>query len=314
MSSILDALKKLEEEKAARRPGGNDASSDPVTPFETVNDSSRYRRRQDEVSVTPKSLLIAGLGMSIVLVVVSVSVSMVLMRGQSATPTVASLPPVVPQEAAPSVETPPPAAAITPPEPEVAPEPVSAANAPTAPAPKPEPKAMTASAVKAEPVPAAKPEPVREPAPEPKPEPMQVADAAPQAATPAPRAEIPALAPAPAPEPVYEAPAPVATPEPTPPPPEPQSLEAKDVEPVADLKSLPVLRTSDRISLGLENMRVNFLRESTPSRPTAMAVINLNKIHLGEVIPGTRARLVAVERSGIGIEIADTGKRYYIPL
>lgn len=81
-----------------------------------------------------------------------------------------------------------------------------------------------------------------------------------------------------------------------------------------DLKSLPVLRTSDRMSLGLENMRVNFLREATPSRPTAMAVINLNKIHLGEVIPGTRARLVAVERHGIGIEVADTGKRYYVPL
>lgn len=127
----------------------------------------------------------------------------------------------------------------------------------------------------------------------------------------------PATIPAPEPKPIA-VPEPVAAAEPAPAAgPQPgavaENLEAKDVAPVADLKSLPVLRTSDRMTYGLENMRVNFLREATPSRPAAMAVINLNKIHIGEIVPGTRARLIAVEREGIGIEIADTGKRFFLP-
>lgn len=323
MSSILDALKKLEEEKAARKAESEGANAfAPETPPEPVlGESTRPQRQREEVRLTPKTLLIGAAVMSLLLVLVSVSVSMALVRGSAPSQVVNAPSGGVAALAANSAVAPgPPAAApaaipapapgsfaeATPAAPVHATAPAPAAAAPEAEAPKlAEPKVAE---------PKAEPKVPEPKAARPAPEKMRVAKtetALPeQPSAPAPKPKPKAPEPAPAPE---------SEPEPEParkPAPEPEvtSIEAKDVAPVGNLKELPVLRTSDRISYGLENMRVNFLREATPSRPTAMAVINLNKIHIGEVIPNTKARLIAVERGGIGIEMADTGKRFYVPL
>ena len=79
-----------------------------------------------------------------------------------------------------------------------------------------------------------------------------------------------------------------------------------------DIRSLPLLRGSERARFGLEQLRLNVLRAASEDRPNGLAIINLNKVYVGEVIPDTRARLIAVESHGIGIEMIDTGERYYV--
>jgi hypothetical protein len=79
-----------------------------------------------------------------------------------------------------------------------------------------------------------------------------------------------------------------------------------------DIASLPRLSSSDRTRLGLDELKLNVLREATETRPEALAIINLNKVYIGEEIPGTDARLIGVARHGIGIEMRRTGDRYYV--
>lgn len=315
MSSILDALKKLEEEKAKRaKEGGAKPPMDPMTPVPEYHPRTAAPHAP---ALSPRTLML-GIGiMSVALIAVSVSVSVVLLRNTAPAnvahnaPAAPVAPPAAPKEEAVPVEsaTEPVAepANTTPPPDAVVPEPVTQPPPPLAPvaakpvqeeAPAPSPKPEAPAPAKPAPVPAPAPEPVKvaaAPVPLPKPEPEPA----------------PAPAPAPEPEPVAVAPEPAPAPAPNE---EPMTLRAKDVAPVEDLRSLPELRSTERMRFGLEGMRINFLRESAPQRPAAMAVINLNKIHIGEVIPGTKARLIAVERHGIGIEIATTGDRFYVPL
>ncbi len=79
-----------------------------------------------------------------------------------------------------------------------------------------------------------------------------------------------------------------------------------------DIRTLPLLRGSERAQYGLQNLRLNVLREASEDRPNGLAIINLNKVYVGEIIPGTRARLIAVESHGIGIEMIDSRERYYV--
>lgn len=81
---------------------------------------------------------------------------------------------------------------------------------------------------------------------------------------------------------------------------------------VTDVQQYPRLSSSDMARYGLSDMRLNVLREATPTRPEALAIINLNKVYVGEDIPGSDARLIGVARYGIAIEIKSTGARYYV--
>lgn len=87
----------------------------------------------------------------------------------------------------------------------------------------------------------------------------------------------------------------------------------RNAEPVPDnLRSLPQLRNTERNRHGLEGMRINMLREPSDSRPNALAIINLNRVFVGEQIPDTNARLIGVEARGIAIEIIDSHERYFV--
>ncbi|MGC8845361.1 MAG: hypothetical protein ACP5QY_05885, partial [Candidatus Hydrogenedens sp.] len=85
------------------------------------------------------------------------------------------------------------------------------------------------------------------------------------------------------------------------------------VEEAVDMTRLPVLRTSDRTRLGLDDMKLNVLREAGPKNPHGLAIINLTKVYVGEMIPGTSVRLLDVKTHGIAIEVVGTGERYYVP-
>ncbi|MBI2434635.1 MAG: hypothetical protein HYV26_17400 [Candidatus Hydrogenedentes bacterium] len=82
-----------------------------------------------------------------------------------------------------------------------------------------------------------------------------------------------------------------------------------------DVKMLPPLRQSDRAKYGLDTVKVNMLRGVSETRPYGQAIINLDKVMIGEEIPNTRARLIAIDEAlGIGIEIVDTRERFFIQL
>jgi hypothetical protein len=80
-----------------------------------------------------------------------------------------------------------------------------------------------------------------------------------------------------------------------------------------ELRMLPMLRSAARMRHGLENLKLNVLREAGENRPDGLAIINLNKVYIGERIPETRAILIGVEYRGIGIEIIESGERFYVP-
>ena len=79
-----------------------------------------------------------------------------------------------------------------------------------------------------------------------------------------------------------------------------------------DLNALPRLGQTDRERLGLGEMRLNVLREASASQPEGLAIINLKKVYVGEMIPGTGARLIAVKTRAIAIEIEGTGERFKV--
>lgn len=83
-------------------------------------------------------------------------------------------------------------------------------------------------------------------------------------------------------------------------------------EPV-NIQTLPVMKTSDKIRLGLDRLQLNVLREASAKNPYALAIINLNKVYVGEIIPGTSVRLIDVKTHGIAVEVLGTGERYYLP-
>lgn len=91
------------------------------------------------------------------------------------------------------------------------------------------------------------------------------------------------------------------------------TLPKPKAEETVDMTRLPVLRTSDRARLGLEDMKLNVLREAGPKNPHGLAIINLVKVYVGEMIPGTSVRLLDVKTHGIAIEVVGTGERYYVP-
>lgn len=268
MSSILDALKKLEADKAARLAQDEGMAADDLPdtapPDEHAPESAPAPTHTFPIAGLSVRMIIAGIAIfAVCLVAVSVTVSL-----------------LVTQRVAPTQV---------------------AAVAPTAPAPVAAPAEVVPAPAEESVIEAAMPEPPLE---------VVVVD------TPAPAPVSPDKPSLPAP-PKPAAPAPVVVAEatlPSSPPPVAADTNiplVKDMEPV-DVDGLTPLRTTERIRYGLENMKINMLREPNVSRPNGLAVINLVKFYVGEVITGTRARLIGVEGHGIAIEMIDSGERYFV--
>ncbi len=96
--------------------------------------------------------------------------------------------------------------------------------------------------------------------------------------------------------------------------PKPAESVAKESAPVPeDIRTLPMLSRSDRAQYRLEGLTINMLNEASPTRPLGNALINLEKIFIGETLPGSNATLIDVKSHGIAIEIMSTRQRYYLP-
>ncbi|MBX3180435.1 MAG: hypothetical protein KF886_24055 [Candidatus Hydrogenedentes bacterium] len=273
MSSILEALKKLEAEKHAQ-------AAPPIREPElaTAPDFSAASllagsapAPRDRVHLAPVTLVLAGGVFTMLVIGVSVVLSILLLR--SAQPSAATGSP-----------------------PHVAPAMMAAAPALAPPAPDP------ASA------PAETRPPEEPPAEEAPPAPVKTAartESRPP--RPAPRRE----------EPVSESPAVVAFTEEVRYErfvPEPARDDTRPARPVPeDIRSLPMLSRSEKAQYRLDTLKFNMLNEANAQRPMGSAVINLEKIFIGETLPGTNAKLIDVRNHGIAVEIQSTRQQYYIP-
>ncbi|MBI2424137.1 MAG: hypothetical protein HYV27_15000 [Candidatus Hydrogenedentes bacterium] len=357
MSSILDALKKVEEERAAKSRRSDEQPFHAASAgVDLLDDEPRPGR---EVSHFKLSIPAMGLILAVfAALMIAVAVLMPGRSGEQAPVAIAAQPPAI-----------------------AVPVPAQPASDP-APAPSNPTPSFTAPAAQAQ-LPAVASAPPAATAPEPLP---QVHAPSPEPVTPAPQPEVAALAPAapaqppaqaeaiipaappvqmaavePAPEePTTVAPSPASLPEaatiadpappqdagamkrevlPLPAPSEPAGqplvvagMETETARPAArkkdeavaedtalpesvlpeDIRQLPRLPRGEYAKYGLEELTFNMIREENNDRGEAHAVINLVKVYIGERIPDSRVKLVAVRRHGVAIEVEQTGSRYYI--
>jgi hypothetical protein len=89
------------------------------------------------------------------------------------------------------------------------------------------------------------------------------------------------------------------------------SPRARSVVP-KDIRDLPPLRSAERARFGLESLKINMLREPSKNRPRGSVIINLKKVYLDERIPGTSARLVGVVSHGIALEVGSERELYFL--
>lgn len=91
------------------------------------------------------------------------------------------------------------------------------------------------------------------------------------------------------------------------------SVEQESAPVPDDIRTLPMLSRSERSQYRLEGLTINMLNEASATRPLGNALINLEKIFIGETLPGSNATLIDVKSHGIAIEIMSTRQRYYLP-
>ena len=370
MSSILDALNKVEEDRNAHA-----SDSDPDLPFapekaaQTLITPPKKRRRSTRQStrIGWKPLVYAVLGLIGIALIVGLSAAVALLVGavNHGAPAVAAA--VKSADGEPlravgketyTVPVPEPKEAPAPPKPSeaTAEKPNETRPLPVEPKPKPDLTVKPeAKAVLPEPKPKTQEKPVLQAVPQtvtappvevkiPEPEPVKtvVENPKPSALEPVkPMTEKPALKPIAEPFKVAKA-APPSPEEPTNPLPTAEALERArkagiDAKPPAtvpmrtspmslapgraaekqapmleDISKLPRLGQTERERLGLTELRLNVLREASASQPEGLAIINLKKVFVGEMIPGTNARLIAVQTRAIAVEIEGTGERFRV--
>ncbi|MCC6485920.1 MAG: hypothetical protein IT364_00335 [Candidatus Hydrogenedentes bacterium] len=299
MSSILDALKKLEQDKQEKEQSdqleiGTEAAE---------RDLFHHKRGAGRGTIQVSSMVLVGgvLVFAVALVCVSVITALLIVNAapvpptataQAANATALSVNQVAPGASAPVEPASPDPVSVAPATPAV--EPARPAGEEVEPAPPPEP-----------PIEVPRPE---QPSVQPKEEILLAAAQAPASMKPVPIEE-------PAPRVQHE----------IPPAPRPQPSVASQIVPPApaksekpdpafgdiDLNVLPILSESERVRLGLPPLEVNIVGLPTKRQPRPSALINYEKVYVGEYISNTNARLVDVELRGVGLSVG--GQLYFLP-
>ncbi len=329
MSSILDALRKVEAERAAQdngadpRPDLSPVSSAPPAGMDVKTaEAALERRRRGKRQVSPWLYVASGAVLLTAMLTVSTVLALKLAgtgNGAEAQQTPAPGGPLAavsaPKSPPAPMEPPPVSTPVQPHEVPVAPHPVSETTTPAPlprPAPTPAPAAPSAQPAPPSPVPQAViPQPA---APTVVTVQFTTGGAAPAVVTPAPSPVPRNVEPAPSAASATPAPlrvARVAPPAPKPSRPGPVPEKPRERPLPDDIRKLPPLRETEKRRYGLENMTINMLKEPSPDRPYAHAIINMEKVYVGERIAGSEATLIAVRRHGIALEIKSTGERYY---
>ena len=88
-------------------------------------------------------------------------------------------------------------------------------------------------------------------------------------------------------------------------------VERLALEEPVPLNKLPVLTPSEETRLGLPSITINTVAAPNERQPRPAALVNYSLVYLGETVPGTNARLFAVDVLGIGLEV--NGTKYFLP-
>ncbi len=306
MSTILDALRKVErEKKAARR-----QHAAPVDDATAARELVGGYGRKATVELSPKHLM-AGIAIAgCVIIGVSVGLSQWFASRPAATAALqaTAVPPNLPMPEPQRAE-----AAVT----EAASLPVAAD--PPSPPPVPVVTAAVSPEVR---VPAPKPAPTPPPVPAPAaPAPPPATAADDMAAQTVPAVVVEELPDTPAPPvpseqqwPLPEEPVNVARVAPAPvtvPPAEPARAERVPYD-ASQRSSLPLMNETDRRRFGLSGTKINMVRPVTDANPYASVIINLVPVQIGEVIPNSTVRVIAVDMDGIVVEAVAGGERYFM--
>lgn len=286
MSSILDALKKVEEEKQAAQQQGIDIN-DAIAERDLIGRASRGPGLGSNTA-----MMLFGAAFAVVTITVSVAVILTLIKAQTTPPVVAVNPPAQVQPAP------------------VAPAPVVTAPVQTAPV------AATPEPVATEPAPVAEVAKVMPPTPPPRPE-RNFEVIAPQASAEPEEIIKKETPPAPVKPRVEKLPPPSAVGFVD----EPKQIAMDDAAEALrprtltaeEVRVLPMASSDIKSRYGMDSMTINMLSEANERKPHAFAVINLSRVNIGDEIPKTEAKLIGICSDGIGIEIAESGARYFIP-
>lgn len=325
MSSILDALKKLETEKLEASRRVEEFRDAPLAVHELVGPSLL----RDRVTLRLNPLFIVTACIVIVLIIISASVAVsvyvarpVITEARNTTPEDVVIQPIVQEPPKPAEPTPAPVST-----------PIANASVPVAPTPEitSQPAVNQAKSI---------PEPVVNQTSSTKINAKSASGSEPQPSKPIPLVVPPPSEPAPVKEPVAMAKRSTSVQEeikppavvkkeiefesnplpesfsPTPVPEKPARTEPqqKNSTPASiEINKLPILTESDKERFGIGDLRVNMTRPANPkTRPYASAIINLKPVYVGERIPGGGARLIAVDDRGIAIEIEGSGEQFYL--
>lgn len=307
MSSILDALKKLEQDKQEKE----QSDQLEIGTLAAERDLFHRKRGAGRGTIQVSSMVLVGgvLVFAVALVCVSVITALLIVNAapvppatttqvaqtsptNTAAPSVIQDAPVTPVPAEPvslapvsdapmvvGMESAPPVADAA------GPAPAPPVDAPQMERPTADPEEETLMAAAQAPA-VAKPDPVEEPAP-------RVQREKPPTPRPEPESVVQTTAPAPA---------------------KPERPAADKPDPAfgdLDLNVLPILSESERVRLGLPPMQVNIVGLPTKRQPRPSALINYEKVYLGEYISNTNARLVDVELRGVGLSVG--GQLYFLP-
>lgn len=81
---------------------------------------------------------------------------------------------------------------------------------------------------------------------------------------------------------------------------------------VQSIAEYPMLTRADSERYADGQLRINMLRPVSSMNPYGFAFINRIKIYEGQKIDGTSLLLIGVEYGGVGVQVQDTGQRYFI--
>jgi hypothetical protein len=289
MSSILEALRKVERERAATAVAA-DGSIDEST---AVGDliGRRGGRGRSPSRFRPWSLVLGAAGVAALLVAVSIGVSLLVARS-AVGPQLANLAPAIQPAGtpAPTLQTGP-----------------AVPSSPTS-SPAPDLHVVMVDPPEEDPLPgegAAGPavaleSPAIAPA---NPDSSASASAPPRSADAEVEAHPPAMAPASRTMPTGEPASSTGG--------RPQSVFEEFVAVLPeDLDTLPPLTEGERIRLGLPKLKLNIVGPVSPNQPRPWALINMEKVYVDTYITGSKAKLVAVNVHGVALDVG--GALYFL--
>lgn len=335
MSSILDALNKLEQDRAHAQRSSEGVGVDPVSAAQELIGPSVLRDRIT-IRFSPLTLILGGLACVLVLVSFSVAAALLIVRSSESdaatvTDAAAQGTAVAARDAAPGTTVPPHGGRV-----------VDETGTMTSPSQEPPPEKALSSVVVAK---TEAPEPSALEVPEDQPNAAAALTASTEAPKPAPAPET--TSPPPqriSPEVTHMAEAEVTTPirdvatapgavrrpgivarqdrTPVPRPSIPEirsTIERETVvgragpeSPALSFKELPILTKTGQLRYADEPLMINMLKPASDTNPYGFTFINRIKVYEGQTIPGTELQLLGVELDGIAVIVKSSGQRYYI--